>query len=188
MSNDDLRLGDVLLDGDGGDVVLLGFPNDEGVKRNSGRAGAKEGPKVFRQLLKRTGTIVNAEFDDLDLRNYLTVSDGGNIPEDLDLEEAHRLLEERVSELISKGKIPFVVGGGNDQSYPNASALLNNLTKDQSIVVINIDAHLDVRPLKEGNKAHSGSPFRQLLEDQRFLHNPLSTATRGLSLRPPSFV
>jgi len=33
--------------------------------------------------------------------------------------------------------------------------------------VINIDAHLDVRPLKN-NKAHSGSPFRQLLETDGF--------------------
>jgi len=33
--------------------------------------------------------------------------------------------------------------------------------------VINIDAHLDVRPLKN-NQVHSGSPFRLLLEDKRF--------------------
>ncbi len=33
--------------------------------------------------------------------------------------------------------------------------------------VINIDAHLDVRPLAEG-RPHSGSSFRQLLEDSRF--------------------
>lgn len=32
---------------------------------------------------------------------------------------------------------------------------------------INIDAHLDVRPLKNG-QVHSGSPFRLLLEDKRF--------------------
>lgn len=35
------------------------------------------------------------------------------------------------------------------------------------MLVINIDAHLDVRPLKN-NQVHSGSPFRQLLEDERF--------------------
>lgn len=33
--------------------------------------------------------------------------------------------------------------------------------------MINIDAHLDVRPLKNG-EVHSGSPFRLLLEDERF--------------------
>jgi formiminoglutamase len=36
-----------------------------------------------------------------------------------------------------------------------------------TISVINIDAHLDVRPLKYG-KVHSGSPFRLLLEDEQF--------------------
>lgn len=58
------------------------------------------------------------------------------------------------------------VGGSNDQSYPNVSSLLNVLP-NQSIAVINLDSHFDVRPLKEG-KAHSGSPFRLMLEDPRF--------------------
>ncbi|CAF1217899.1 unnamed protein product [Rotaria sp. Silwood1] len=167
MISDDIRLGDIIVDGDSGDIVLIGFPYDEGVRRNNGRVGAQQGPDSFRQLLKRTGTVVNAEYDDLDIRKYLKISDGGNINADLTLEEAHKQLEERIQQLIAKGKIPFVVGGGNDQSYPNASALLSN---SKSICVINIDAHLDVRPLKE-NKSHSGSPFRLLLEDQRFHQN-----------------
>lgn len=33
--------------------------------------------------------------------------------------------------------------------------------------VINLDQHFDVRPLKDG-KAHSGSPFRQMLEHSIF--------------------
>ena len=171
MINDDLRLGDIIHDDDSGDIVLIGFPYDEGVRRNHGRVGARLGPQAFRQLLKRTGTVVNAEYDDLDIRKYLTVSDGGDLPEDLTLEEAHRQLQERVEQLIKQKKIPFVVGGGNDQSYPNASALL---AQAKSVYVINIDAHLDVRPLKEGNQAHSGSPFRQLIEDRRFHQNPSS--------------
>ena len=48
------------------------------------------------------------------------------------------------------------------------SALLAN--SPQKVGVINIDAHFDVRPLKEG-KAHSGSPFRLMLEDPRFFPN-----------------
>ncbi|CAF1493261.1 unnamed protein product [Adineta ricciae] len=124
MISDDIRLGDIITEDDNGDIILLGFPYDEGVRRNNGRIFGKE---------------------------------------------AHQQLEERVTHLIRNNKIPFVVGGGNDQSYPNASGLLNN---SKSIYVINIDAHLDVRPLKEGNKAHSGSPFRQLIEDERFHRNP----------------
>ena len=50
-----------------------------------------------------------------------------------------------------------------------------SLTSEQSrrvssarVGVINIDAHFDVRPLLDGKEPHSGSPFRQLLEDERF--------------------
>lgn len=46
---DDPRMGDILQSGDGGIVVLLGFPFDEGVHRNGGRAGAKGGPDALRK-------------------------------------------------------------------------------------------------------------------------------------------
>lgn len=65
------------------------------------------------------------------------------------------------------GVIPFMVGGSNDQSYSNASGLLDHHTDNVrspapdsmsdpfdwhalQVFVVNIDAHLDVRPLKEG--------------------------------------
>ena len=184
MSSDDLRLGDILLSGDEGEIVVIGFPYDEGVRRNAGRVGAKLGPRAFRQSLQRTGTVINVQFNDLDLREHLTLSDGGDIPEDLSLEEAHQRLEERIEGLLSLSKLPFVIGGGNDQSYPNASALLALQEKShsgQALWVINIDAHLDVRPLKEGKQVHSGSPFRLLMEDQRFKANPASQSDSSSS-------
>ena len=48
---------------------------------------------------------------------------------DVDLESAHASLESRVTKLMHAGPhvIPFVVGGSNDQSYPNAAALMNEL-------------------------------------------------------------
>jgi formiminoglutamase len=64
-----------------------------------------------------------------------------------------------------------VIGGSNDQSYPNASGLMQALGPRKPIGVVNIDAHLDVRPLKNG-KVHSGSPFRLLLQDTRFNPDP----------------
>lgn len=76
-----------------------------------------------------------------------------------------------------------MIGGSNDQSYSNARGLMNAV--GGAIDVVNVDAHLDVRPQKEGRhavcatgaqltrvcavgKEHSGSPFRQLLEDKHF--------------------
>ena len=70
--------------------------------------------------------------------------------------------------LLDDNNIAIVIGGGNDQSYCNASALMQQQPDLGNIGVVNIDAHLDARPLLDGNLAHSGSPFRQLLTDTAF--------------------
>ena len=160
----DIRLGEIIRSGDKGDIVLLGFPWDTGVKINGGRPGARKGPERFRCWLEHLGSVHNPE-KKIDLSS-LTIVDAGDIPMLGSLEEAHSQLTHRVSAIIQAGGIPFVVGGGNDQSYPNACALME-AKSGEKIGAINIDAHLDVRPLKDG-QAHSGSPFRLLLEDSRF--------------------
>ena len=37
-------------------VVLVGFPHDEGVKRNGGRVGAAGGPDEARNFIHKLGT------------------------------------------------------------------------------------------------------------------------------------
>ena len=86
--------------------------------------------------------------------------------DEVDYDGARDALRQKVSQALSNGFIPFVIGGSNDQSYANACALLEHFP-DTGLGVVNLDAHLDVRPQKAGLE-HSGSPFRQLLEDQRF--------------------
>jgi formiminoglutamase len=161
---DDPRLADIIHPGQEGDVVLLGFPCDTGVEINGGRPGARHGPGKFRSWIRSYGTADNPEMG-IDL-STITLADAGDIPADLLLDQSHTALTKQTAAIIQKGGIPFVVGGGNDQSYPNARALLDS-KPDTPVGVINIDAHLDVRPLKDG-QAHSGSPFRLLLEDSRF--------------------
>ena len=138
---------------------MSGFPYDEGTRRNGGRIGGSVAPRIFRQTL---GKI------ELYAKQTVVVVDAGDIEEDLQLEEAHRLLEEKHTKLLQGGEATLLValGGSNDQSYPNVSALMNNYP-GKRIAVVNLDSHFDVRPLKEG-KAHSGSPFRLMLEDPRF--------------------
>lgn len=147
-----------------GNVVILGFPHDKGVAINGGRVGAACGPERFRFWLRRFAMSFDPE-KNIDL-SALAITDAGDIPSDLQHGEAHTALSAKTLEILKAGGVPFVVGGGNDQSYPNASALLSHRT-GQSVGVVNVDAHLDVRPLKDG-QAHSGSPFRLLLEDPRF--------------------
>ncbi|MBV51529.1 MAG: hypothetical protein CMH77_03375 [Nitrospinae bacterium] len=157
----------IIRPGKEGDVVLLGFPHDEGVAINKGRPGAKHGPEKFRFWINKYDAVGSMHTES-DLSN-LIIADAGDISPNLPLEEAHSELTFRTREILQSDSIPFVVGGSNDQSYPNASALLDKKS-EQVIGVINVDAHLDVRPLKKG-RAHSGSPFRLLLEDERFFGN-----------------
>eukprot|EP00698_Gefionella_okellyi_P021077 TRINITY_DN671_c0_g1_i3.p1 TRINITY_DN671_c0_g1~~TRINITY_DN671_c0_g1_i3.p1 ORF type:complete len:246 (-),score=61.04 TRINITY_DN671_c0_g1_i3:328-1065(-) len=102
------------------------------------------------------------------LCSSIKITDAGDIDASLELEEAHERLAELVGRVCARGGIPFVIGGGNDQSYPNAcGAFQHPKAQAKGLAVINLDAHLDVRPLREG-RVHSGSPFRQWLEDKRF--------------------
>ena len=156
-------------------VVLVGFPHDEGVRRNGGRVGAAQGPERVFSFIGKVGTAVNPEFD-VDLRS-VKVATVGCVAEGLGLEEAHARLAEVVAKIVSAGAVPFVIGGGNDQSYPNALGYLQATRGGQeprgggrAFNVVNVDAHLDVRPLlgPELSVAHSGSPFRQLLQHPDF--------------------
>lgn len=171
---DDPRLGSLITAGEDGDLVLLGYACDEGVRRNGGRVGAAQGPAAMRRQLPRMGTLFNPEFG-IDLKHALGISDAGDVAlaESDTLERTHAALRRRVESLVARGKVPFVVGGGNDQSFANASGLLDAKRAESSLRlgVINIDAHFDVRPMltaPDGSPmAHSGSPFRQLLDSDR---------------------
>lgn len=169
---------------DDASVVLIGFPYDIGCIRNGGRPGASEGPKAFRRFAPVLGPVVNPEHH-VSLVGAVQVYDAGDaVAGDGELETAHSLLEASVLAVLQSGKIPFVVGGGNDQSAPNGRAALTYVKEHHStqqstqliapkkttLGVINIDAHLDVRPKIDG-KVHSGTPFRELLEDERFAGN-----------------
>eukprot|EP00439_Symbiodinium_sp_Y106_P068230 s159_g11.t1 len=171
----DPRLGSIVTDGRDGTFVIIGFPADEGCIRNGGRSGAKGGPDAFRRFFGGMGTVVNPEYD-VDLRDYLAVSDAGNVAGDT-LEDMHAGLREVVADVVQGGGIPIVIGGGNDQSAPNGFGALDGLQRKHGeggvappLAIVNIDAHLDVRPLMDDGRPTSGTPFRQLLESGQIGH------------------
>jgi formiminoglutamase len=62
---------------------------------------------------------------------------------------------------LRRGAFVIVLGGGHETSYGH---FLGYAGSGRQVDILNWDAHADVRELKDG-KAHSGSPFRQALED-----------------------
>ncbi len=152
----DPRLGEVVRrDEDGyhaAQIVILGCPQDEGVRRNMGRVGAAKAPNAIREQFYRL-TPFKIEKRIFDLGDTLIGST---------LEETHDNHFAVVNQLLADGKLVIVLGGGNDVSYPDGCAMAENFGTDNWIAV-NVDSHLDVRLADERN---SGTPFRQLLDEK----------------------
>lgn len=150
----DRRLGEMVksdpVDYAEADIVILGCPQDEGVRRNGGRVGAALAPDEIRRCFYKL-TVNQLE--------HLHLFDLGNTLIQPTLEETHDLHRQIVRQIIEDGKTLIVLGGGNDISYPDCSGLAQAAG---NVLAFNIDSHYDVRADAVRN---SGTPYRQLLEE-----------------------
>lgn len=142
-------------------VVLIGVPQDIGVARNNGRPGAAEAPSAIRASLKKLAT---SQIQDVVEQGLLSIVDMGDIStEGKTLEQIHDVQHDVVKRVVTRGHIPVVLGGGHDCAWPTIRAMESS---GKEYGVVNIDAHADVRPLQDETRAHSGSPFRQMLSQE----------------------
>lgn len=155
-------------------AVLLSVPQDLGVSRNGGRAGAAAAPYAILQSLYKL-TPFNGEdslFDKIHL-----IDAGTLLLNNLTLEEGQALQENVVFTLLEHGFIPIIVGGGHEIAYPNGAAIGLHA---MSFGILNFDAHTDVRPLLDERLGHSGSPFRQIAEREDIAFNGNSFVEFGI--------
>jgi formiminoglutamase len=90
--------------------------------------------------------------------------DAGNVRSDGTLEHAQEMLGRIVGDILKTGAVPIVLGGGHETAFGH---FLGYAKANQLAGIINIDAHLDLRPEING-LGHSGSPFRQAIEHTPF--------------------
>lgn len=139
-------------------LILLGFGSDEGVIRNQGRKGAKTGPDALRKALG------NVAAHDLE---HFTIYDAGTVVcDDKNLEQAQEILSTYVATIIRSGATPILMGGGHEIAWGHFQGISEALPK-ADISLVNIDAHLGLRPKIEGKKGSSGSSFIQIAEVHR---------------------
>jgi formiminoglutamase len=138
-----------------GRPVLIGFPQDEGVRRNGGRPGAAEAPNEIRRWLARL-----SRWDAESAVKLMSPLDLGNLGRGMPLEVAQSALGQAVAAILGRGAIPLVLGGGHETAYGH---YLGYVMCGRQVGVINIDAHLDVRPVP-AQGGTSGTPFRQMIE------------------------
>lgn len=141
-------------------AVIVAFPSDVGVRRNGGRPGASEAPEEIRkQLYKMTPS---AEYYEPFLNFLEHCGDVGNLRITGKLAEDQQNLSKIVAAYLEQEVIPIILGGGHETAFGH---FLGYAEADIPTSIFNLDAHTDVRPLKNG-EPHSGSPFRQALEHQ----------------------
>jgi formiminoglutamase len=154
-------------------IALLGFPSDEGVRRNQGRVGAALAPRALRQALAP-----------LAWHQTSPIYDAGDVVfHEQQLEAGQRALGYVVAEVLHQGHCPLVLGGGHETAWGTFQGLVEHIREGEApaeplayresgsagtlpfrafkLGVINLDAHFDLRP---SSVAHSGTPFAQMAE------------------------
>jgi formiminoglutamase len=153
--------------------VLLGIPEDIGVRANYGRPGAAsawqsaiksianiqhnrfcKGSQIIVlgqiNVAEEMRDVENLDFNDIDDRSKLS-----QLVEKIDKEVSHIIFT-----IIKAGKTPIIIGGGHNNAYGNIKG--SALAKGKPINAINFDAHSDFRIL-EGR--HSGNGFSYAYEE-----------------------
>lgn len=134
-------------------VGLVGFACDLGVRRNHGRPGAAAGPVAIRRALAS-----------LAWHQSMPVWDAGDVRVDEagdDLEGGQAFLAGTVADLLDEGHRVVVLGGGHEVALASFTGLARHAGAAETIGVVNIDAHFDLRA---GTRGNSGTPFREIAE------------------------
>ncbi len=158
--------------------VLLGIPEDVGIRANLGRSGANSAWESaiksianiqHNRFCKGSQIIVLGQVDtsqEMEAAKNLDENNADDrkllfkIVEQIDKEVSHIIFN-----IVKSGKIPIIIGGGHNNSYGNIKGTA--LGKGKSINAVNFDAHSDFRIL-EGR--HSGNGFSYAFEEG-FLKN-----------------
>lgn len=160
--------------------VLLGIPEDFGVKANYGIGGTDTAWLSFltaflnvqsNDFMPGENILLLGHFDFGDVK-FLIENNAYNTEEKINAyRHAINLIDEEVENLLkviaSLKKIPIVIGGGHNNAYPVIKGVAKGLHKAELIPLsqincINLDAHTDYNAT---DGRHSGNGFRYAEED-----------------------
>ncbi len=133
------------------EVTLLGFAVDEGVRRNNGRMGARDGPRAAREMASRIPWLQAHPVADL----------GDTVAVNGDLELAQREHATRVTDVLRAGQLPLTVGGGHELAWGTFQGVVSAHSALRRVLVLNFDAHFDLRRAEHST---SGTSFLQMHE------------------------
>ncbi|KOS05502.1 arginase [Flavobacterium akiainvivens] len=160
------------------EFVLIGIPEDIGIRANFGRPGAA---KVWESTLKSLANLHHNKYNKagrilvlghIDVADKMAAAENLN-PKDKEQRKELMSLVEKIDkdvshvvcQVVKAGKYPIIVGGGQNNAYGNIKGLA--LAKGKAVNAINFDSSTDFK-IMEGR--HSSNGFSYAFEDG-FLKN-----------------
>lgn len=143
--------------------VLLGIPEDIGIRANAGIAGASTTwePALMAFLNIQSNRFLSGEevlvLGHFEIQEPADSSIDGLRNKVTNIDD---LVYPVIEKIVAAGKIPIVIGGGHNNAYPIIKG--TSIGKKLAIDVLNIDAHADLRK-QEGR--HSGNGFTYALNE-----------------------
>lgn len=160
--------------------VLVGIPEDIGVKANYGQGGTDSLWRFFieafvniqsNDFLEGGDILLLGHFDFAKISELIEIN-AHNYEEKVNayrhaVNEVDEEVEPLIKLITQNNKIPIVIGGGHNNAYPLIKGAAKGLYKSGKIPLaslncINLDGQADFRPL-EGR--HSGNAFSYAEED-----------------------
>lgn len=145
-----------------GRFVLIGIPEDIGVRANLGMGGTQTLWEPALRAILNTQSTWKLTGRELLLLGHFDFSEwmsGSATASTEELRDMVARIDDMVTSVvipvIAAGKIPIVVGGGHNNAYPLLKAV--SVVAGKAVNCINCDAHSDYRAM-EGR--HSGNGFR----------------------------
>lgn len=142
--------------------VLLGIPEDIGVRANHGVGGTASAWPVALKTLLNTQSNAFLSGEEILVLGHFEIEE----PADQSIAALRaktaaidQLVYPIIEQIVAAGKVPIVVGGGHNNALPIIWGA--SLALKQAINVVNIDAHADLRNPEEGR--HSGNGFSHAL-------------------------
>lgn len=160
------------------EFVLIGIPEDIGIRANYGRQGAAS---AWESALKNIVNLQHNKFckgGRLLILGQIDVTAPQKRAQEIDpatkegrkelsalVETVDKDVSYIIGQLVKTGKTPIIIGGGHNNAYGNIKG--TSLAKGRPVNAINYDAHSDFRML-EGR--HGGNGFSYAFEEG-FLKN-----------------
>ncbi len=147
--------------------VLLGIPEDVGVKANHGIPGTSNAWEACLKSLLNMQANAHTKPGNLIVLGEIDCKTEMKAAETLDKEEEHYYEElckivtqidtkvaTMIEHIVKAGKTPVIIGGGHNNSYGNIKG--TSLAFKKPLSVVNFDAHSDFRSVEH---RHSGNGF-----------------------------